>query len=90
MQAAESVKRCVEYWVSAAFGVECSVAFAMQEKPMTIMAQDEIIISGERFPAIVLISLNNRVLVDPADMHDAMRDIYMYMKKRGEEYENSF
>lgn len=90
MQAAESVKRCVEYWVSAVFGVECSVAFAMQEKPMTIMAQDEIIISGERFPAIVLISLNNRVLVDPADMHDAMRDIYMYMRKRGEEYENSF
>jgi len=90
MQAAESVKRCVEYWVSAVFAVECSVAFAMQEKPMTIMAQDEIIISGERFPAIVLISLNNRVLVDPADMHDAMRDIYMYMEKRGQGYEDSF
>jgi hypothetical protein len=89
MQAAESVKRCVEYWVSAVFGVECSVAFAMQEKPMTIMAQDEMVMNGERFPAMALISLNNRVLVDPADMHDAMRDIYMYMKKRGEEYENS-
>ena len=49
---------------------------------MTIMAQDEIVINGERFPAIALISLNNRVLVDPADMHDAMRDIYMYMTKR--------
>ena len=82
MQAAESVKRCIEYWVSAVFSVECSVAFAMQDKPMTIMAQDEIIIGGERFPAIALISLNNRVLVDPAEMHDAMRDIYMYMAKR--------
>ena len=76
--------------MSAVFGVECSVAFAMQEKPVTIMAQNEIVIGGERFPAMALISLNNRVLVDPADMHDAMRDIYMYMKKRGEEYENSF
>jgi len=90
MQAAESVKRCVEYWVSAVFGVECSVAFAMQEKVVTIMAQNEMVINGERFPAMALISLSNRVLVDPADMHDAMRDIYMYMKKRGEEYENSF
>jgi hypothetical protein len=62
----------------------------MQEKVMTIMAQDEIVINGERFPAIVLISLNNRVLVDPADMHDAMRDVYMHMKKRGEKHENTF
>ena len=90
MQAAESVKRCVEYWVAAVFGVECSVAFAMQEKAVTIMAQNEMVINGERFPAIALVSLNNRVLIDPADMHDAMRDIYMYMKKRGERHEDTF
>ena len=54
------------------------------------MAQNEMVINGERFPAIALVSLNNRVLIDPADMHDEMRDIYMYMKKREERHEDTF
>ena len=79
MQSAESVKRCVEFWVSRVFNIECSVAFGLQEKNVNILLQERLVIDSEQFPALVVLSLSNSLLIDPAEMHDAMRDIYMHL-----------
>ena len=89
MQSAESVKRCIEFWVSRTFNIECSVAFGLQEKSVNILLQERLVIDHQQFPALVVLSLSNSLLVDPAEMHDAMRDIYMHLARRGREHEDS-
>lgn len=89
MQSAESVKRCIEFWVSQVFNIECSVAFGLQEKNANILLQERLVVDSEQFPALVVLSLSNSLLIDPAEMHDAMRDIYMHLARRGREHEDS-
>ena len=89
MQSAESVKRCIEFWVTQAFDIECSVAFGLQEKSVNILLQERLVLDNEQFPALIVLSLSNSLLVDPAEMYDAMRDIYMHLTQRGNEHEDS-